>query len=81
MVPLQLAVALGTSLSVCLSVCLFLWPSAVKVEEFSFQNHFKSTRKEEQQILDRNTLPTALQDVYRYDNILLMIKTAMFSIL
>lgn len=77
MVPLQLAVALGTSLS----VCLFLWPSAVKVEEFSFQNHFKSTRKEEQQILDRNTLPTALQDVYRYDNILLMIKTAMFSIL
>ena len=77
MVPLQLAVALGTSLSVCLSVCLsvfeyFLWPSAVKVEEFSFQNHFKSTRKEEQQILDRNTLPTALQDVYRYDNSLLM---------
>ena len=37
----------------------------VKVEEFSFQNHFKSNRKEEQQILHRNTLPVALQEVYR----------------
>lgn len=78
MMPLQLAIALGTSLSV---FEYFLWPSAVKVEEFSFQNHFKSTRKEEQQILDRNTLPTALQDVYRYDNSLLMINTAVFSVL
>ena len=44
---------------------LYFDPLAVKMEEFTFQNHFKSTRKEEQQILDRNTLPTALQDVYR----------------
>ena len=37
----------------------------MKVEEFGLQNHFKSSRQEEQQILSRNTLPTALQEVYR----------------
>ena len=36
----------------------------MKVEDFSVQNHFKSTRKEEQQNLSRETLPTALQEVY-----------------
>ena len=37
----------------------------VRVEEFSFQNHFKSNRVEDQQILNRSTLPLALQEVYR----------------
>ena len=36
----------------------------VRVEDFSVQNHFKSTRKEEQQNLSRETLPTALYEVY-----------------
>ena len=37
---------------------------SVKVEDFSFQNHFKSSRQEDQQLLDRKTLPLSLQEVY-----------------
>ena len=40
-------------------------PCSVRIEDFNARV-FKSTNKEEQQILDRGTLPTALQEVYRY---------------
>lgn len=48
-----------------LETTLFKILLTVKVEEFSFQNHFKSSRKEDQQVLDRRTLPLALQEVYK----------------
>ena len=41
-------------------LCVF----SVRIEDFNIRV-FKSTNKEEQQILDRGTLPTALQEVYR----------------
>lgn len=38
---------------------------SVKVEEIVSMSHFKSARKEDQQILSRETLPTAVYDSYQ----------------